>query len=304
MVAVSRSRGETTRGGDRFFDALNSAFLFVVLLSILYPLYFVLIASVSDPTAVNTGRVWLAPQGMSFEGYRKIFEDREIWRGYRNTILYTVVGTAINLLLTLPAAYALSRKDLRGRNAVMFAIAFTMFFHGGIIPTYLLVRSLGMINTIWAMIIPEAVLVWNLIVSRTYFQTNVPDEILEAAIIDGCSNTRFFLQVVLPVSKAIVSVMLLFYGVAHWNEFFRALIYLRDKRLYPLQLILREILIQHRVSQEALLVGDLEMAHLARDLAELVKYGVIVVASLPVLVLYPFLQKYFVQGVMIGAIKG
>ena len=304
MVARSEFLGARLSRGDRLFDALNSIFLFLVLISVLYPLYFVLIASVSDPTEVNTGKVWLVPKGVSLEGYKKIFEDQEIWRGYRNTIVYSVLGTAINLILTLPAAYALSRKDLRGRNAVMFGIAFTMFFHGGLIPTYLLIRSLGMVNTIWAMVIPEAVVAWNLIVSRTYFQSSIPDEILEAAIIDGCSNTRFFAQVVMPLSKAILSVMLLFYGVAHWNEFFRALIYLRDKQLYPLQLILREILIQHRVSDEALHVGDLEMAHLARDVAELIKYGVIVVASLPVLILYPFLQKYFVQGVMIGAIKG
>ena len=296
MPALKRS------AGDRVFDVFNVALMVVVLLAVLYPLYFVVIASFSDPDLVNSGRVWFAPRGITFEGYRRIIQDEAIWRGYRNTILYTVLGTFINLLFTIPASYALSRRDFVGRNFIMIAFAFTMFFTGGLIPRYLLVKSLGLVNTMWAMVLPSAVLVWNVVVARTFFRHNIPDEMLEAAVMDGCTNTRFFVSVVLPLSQAILAVMILFYAVGHWNSFFPALIYLRDDALYPLQIILRDILIEAEAQAE--MVDDAKALEEQMRLAELIKYGVIMVASVPILALYPFLQRYFVQGVMIGAIKG
>ena len=296
MAALRRT------AGDRIFDTVNVALMVGVLLAVLYPLYFVVIASFSDPDMVNSGQVWLIPRGVTLEGYARIIRDSTIWRGYRNTIIYTVLGTAVNVAFTIPAAYALSRRDFVGRNLLMMLFAFTMFFTGGLIPTYLLVKNLGLVNTIWAMVLPNAVLVWNLVVARTFFQQNIPEELLEAAVMDGCTNSRFFVSIVLPLSRAIIAVMVLFYAVGHWNSFFQALIYLRDERLYPLQIILRDILIG--AEMQAQMVDDAKALEVQMRLAELIKYGVIIVASVPVLLLYPFLQRYFVQGIMIGAIKG
>jgi len=273
-----------------------------MLLAVLYPLYFIVIASVSDPNAINSGQVWFWPKNLTFEGYERILGDSAIWRGYRNSILYTALGTTINVFLTLTAAYALSRKDLVGRNLIMFFFAFTMFFSGGLIPTYLVVRDLKMINTIWALVIPNAVAVWNIIIARTFFESTIPQELLEAAQIDGCSNTKFFWKIVLPLAKPLIAIMILFYGIGHWNSFFDALIYLRDEALYPLQIILRNILIQNEMSAQ--MVMDVESYAAQQRVAELVKYGVIMVASVPPLILYPFLQKYFVKGVFVGSIKG
>lgn len=298
---MSSSMTKQSRG-DNIFDIINYIILTIALIVVLYPLYFIVIASISDPDMVNTGKVWLSPKGLTLDGYKRIFEDTKIWVGYKNTIFYTIVGTFINILLTLPAAYALSRKDLYGRNFFMGIFTFTMFFGGGLIPTYILIRKLGMENTVWVMLIPGAVGVWNLIVAKTFFQSTIPDELLEAAVIDGCSNTKFFISIVMPLSKAITAVMVLFYGVGHWNAFFNALIYLRDPDLYPLQIILREILIQNEV--DANMMADASAVSEMQRLSEMIKYAVIIVASLPVLIVYPFLQKYFVQGVMLGAIKG
>ena len=297
MAAVMRRSRE-----DRIFDLFNVTVMTVVLLAVLYPLYFIVIASVSDPDLVGAGRVWFWPRGLTAEGYQRIFNDDSILVGYRNSLIYMTVGTGINLALTLTGAYALSRKDMLGRNLFMMLLAFTMFFHDGLIPRYLLVKNLGLLNSLWAMVLPNAVVMWNLIVARTFFQTNIPDELLEAAQMDGCSNMRFFAQVVLPLSQAIVAVMLLFYGVMHWNAFFDALIFLRSRELYPLQIVLRDILIQAEVMSQML--EDLDTVAEQQRIAEIIKYGVIIVASLPVLILYPLIQKYFVQGVMIGAIKG
>jgi putative aldouronate transport system permease protein len=287
---------------DRIFDICNVLFLSLILITILYPLYLIVIASFSDPNYVNTGEVWLIPEGFNFNGYKHIFQDDNIWIGYKNTLIYTAVGTLISVSLTLTGGYALSRKDLVGRNFFMALIVFTMFFEGGMIPTYLLVKSLGMINTMWALVIPGAVGVYHLIVTRTFFLSTIPDELLEAAVMDGCSNTRFFVRIVLPLSLPIVAVMVLFYAVMQWNSFFPALIYLRDEALYPLQLILRDILIANEVQDQ--MVADLEELAEQQNLANLIKYGIIIVSSLPVLILYPFLQRYFVKGVMIGSIKG
>ncbi|MFC4324316.1 carbohydrate ABC transporter permease [Litchfieldia salsa] len=287
---------------DKIFDILNLLLLTTVMLLVLYPLYFVVIASISNPDKVFNGEVWLWPQDITFEGYQRIFQDDRIWIGYKNTIVYSFVGTLVNVTLTLMAAYALSRKDLIGRNFFMIFFVFTMFFSGGLIPTYLVVKDLGMVNSMWALIIPKAVAVWNLIVARTFFQATIPTELLESAQMDGCSNTKFFLKVVLPLSKPIIAVMVLFYAVGHWNAFFDALIYLNDEGKYPLQLILRSILIQNEAS--ANMVGDVESFAAQQRISELIKYGVIIVAAIPLLILYPFIQKYFVKGAMIGSIKG
>jgi putative aldouronate transport system permease protein len=267
----------------------------------MYPLYFVLIGSISNPNLVNAGKVWILPAEVTFDGYRRILRDATIWGGYANTILYATSGTAVNLALTLTAGYALSRNDLVGRKALMMFLLFTMFFQGGIIPRYLLLKQLGMINTAWSMILPNAVRVWNLIVTVAFFRSTIPEELREAAVLDGCGNSRFFMHVVLPVSPALIAVMTLFYGVGHWNAFFDALMFLNDPRMYPLQLVLRNILLKN---QSDLAAMDAESFAQMEFIAELVKYGIIVVASVPMLVLYPFLQKYFVKGVLVGAIKG
>jgi putative aldouronate transport system permease protein len=287
---------------DKIFDAINITLLSLLLLAVFYPLYFIVIASVSNPDRIFAGEVLFLPKEITFEGYTRIFQDGKIWTGYKNTIIYTVLGTILNVALTLTAAYALSRKDFYGRNFFMIMFVFTMFFSGGLIPTYLVVKELGMVNSMWAMIIPKAVAVWNIIVARTFFQSTIPQEMLEAARVDGCSNTSFFTKIVLPLSKPIIAVMILFYAVGHWNSYFDALIYLNSENLYPLQLILRNILIQNEAAAQ--MVGDLESFAAQQRIAELIKYGVIIVGSLPLLIAYPFIQKYFVQGVMIGGIKG
>jgi putative aldouronate transport system permease protein len=292
----------TRTRGDAVFDAINVMLMALSMVLILYPLYFVVIASISNPDQVNAGRVWFVPRDITFDGYRRIMNNRTIWTGYGNTIIYAVAGTAINLLLTIPAAYALSRRDFMGRDFFMILFTFTMFFAGGLIPLYLLVRSLGMLNTRWAMVLPNAILVWNLIVARTFFQHSIPAELLEAARMDGCTNRRFFVSVVLPLSPALLAVMVLFYAVGHWNSFFHALVFLRSERLYPLQLVLRDILLAAQMQET--MVDDVRAAREQMRIADSIRYGSIIVASLPVLILYPFLQRYFVQGVMIGAIKG
>lgn len=294
----------TRTKSDKIFDTFNVIFFMIIVLLIIYPLYFMIIASFSDPGLVNTGNVWLWPKNVTLEGYRVIFQNDQIWTGYKNSIIYTVVGTTINVILTIAGGYALSRKDLIGRNYMMFFITFTMFFSGGLIPTYLLVRDLGLVNTMWALIIPGAVSAYNLIIVKTFFEANIPDELLEAGIMDGCSNMTFFLKIAIPLSKPIIAVMILFHAVGHWNQYFAALIYIRDASLYPLQLVLREILIVEQ-SRDLSEVGAAILDDTGRaNIASLIQYGVIIVASVPMLVLYPFVQKHFVKGVMIGSIKG
>lgn len=290
---------------DRIFNIFNILVLVIVFILVLYPMIFVISASISDPVLVNQGKVWLLPKGITFEGYVRVFSNNEIWLGYRNTIFYTIVGTAISLISTLMGAYALSRKDLAGRNIFMLIFAFTMFFNGGLIPTYILINNLGMINTVWAMLIPNAIAIYNVIIARTYMQNNIPVELQEAALIDGSSNTRLFFSIVLPLSAPIVAVLALYYGIAQWNSFFNALIYLTNRKQFPLQLILREILVQNQMSSQMMSSGtDLESMATQGRIAELIKYAVIIVSTLPVLIIYPFIQKYFTQGIMIGALKG
>ena len=292
---------------DKIFLVFVYFFLAIALLIVLYPLIYIVSASISNPHLVNSGEMWLLPKGVTFEGYRTLLGNSSIWRGYLNTIYYTVLGTSITLLVTLPCAYALSRDDFYGRRAFTNFMLVTMFLSGGLIPSYLLIRSLGMLNTVWALVIPGAVSVYNVVVTRTFFQTTIPREMEEAAIVDGCSDFRLFMQIVLPLSTPIIAVMALFYGVGHWNSFFSALIYLSDKSMYPLQMILREILILQDMSSNTVSNVTSEMASMLyskQQLAEVIKYGVMIVSSLPVIIVYPFLQKYFVKGMMVGSIKG
>jgi len=285
---------------DVAFDVVNTTILLLVLAITLFPLIFVVMASFSNPMRVIQGDVWLWPVDFQIRSYQIVFNDPRILRGYANTIMYTVVGTTINLVITTLGAYPLSRRDLAGRNTIMFFFAFTMLFSGGLIPTFLLISNLGMINTFWVMVIPGALSVWNMIIMRTFFTNSIPWEIQEAAKIDGCSNFMILIKIILPLSGPIIAVMVLFYGVSHWNSYFNALIYLNDSSRYPLQLILREILTLNQVGDMLDSIENFEEQLLQ---AEGIKYALIVVASVPVMILYPFLQRYFVKGVMVGAIK-
>lgn len=288
---------------DLIFDIANVAMLTLALILVLYPLYFIVIASISNPDKIYAGEVMLFPKDISFDGYVRIFQSDMIWRGYFNSILYAVLTTVISVSLILTSAYALARKDFIGRKIFMIFFLITMFFSGGLVPTYLVIKQLGMLNTVWAVVLPGAVGVWNIIIARTFFQLTIPDQLREAASIDGCNNTRFFFQIVLPLSKPIIAVMVLLHVVGSWNSFFDALMYLQDENMYPLQLVLRNILIQNDVATTSSMISDLQSYAAQQRVAELLKYGVIVVSTLPLLILYPFLQKYFVHGTLIGSIK-
>ena len=298
----------TSRKDDmnsRVVDWVASLLGGIVLVLTLYPLIYVLSASFSDPVSVTTGKVTLLPVQPTLDGYATIFQYGPIWLGYRNTLFYTIVGTLINMAVTLPCAYALSRHDFVGRNVLSIFFAFTMFFSGGLIPTYLVVKQLKMLNTVWALLLPTAMSVWNMIIARTYFQNSIPAGLEEAATIDGCSNLKLFFQIILPLSQPIIAVLILYYAVGHWNEYFNALIYLNDQNIYPLQLILRNILLLDQMfdMMDSDPEARQEMMRLLQ-MKESMKFGIIVLSTLPVMVLYPFLQKFFVKGVMIGAIKG
>lgn len=290
-----------TSGTDRVFEVVVTVVAALLLVVILYPLLFVLAASFSDPDLVLRGKVFLWPKGFTVTAYKMVFENDEIWLGYRNSLFYTIVGTAINIVLTVMAAYPLSRKDMPGRGFFSLVIIFTMYFNGGLIPTYLLVRDLGMYNTVWAVMIPSAITTYNLLVAKTFFENSIPVELYESAMLDGCSNIKMLYKIALPLSKAILAVLVLYYGVANWNSYFPALIYLHNKTLQPLQIVLRNILLLSQTEQigsNTVGMGD------KIKMAEAIKYSVIVVSSIPVLLLYPFVQRYFVKGVMIGAVKG
>ncbi len=289
---------------DKVFDIINYSILFILVLIIIYPLYFVVIASVSNPDAVNSGSVTFWPQGVSFEGYSKLLGDSSIWTGYRNSLIYTTCGTFLSVITTISAAFSLSRKQLFGRNFLMGYFVFTMYFSGGMIPLYITVNNLGLYNNPLVLIILGMVSVYNMIIARTFFQTNLPDELFEAAEIDGCGTFQFFLRIAIPLSKAIIAVLVVFYGVAQWNSYFNAMMYISNKEYYPLQLVLREILLQSRMVEPPTTEGAIVDLIERQKYAELIKYGVIIVSSLPVLVVYPFAQKYFVKGVMIGSVKG
>lgn len=285
---------------DIVFDVINTVILVLVLMIVLYPLIFVLSASISNPMAVLKGEVILWPKQFSLRAYETVFGHKDIMNGYKNTILYTLAGTAVNLVMTIAGAYPVSRKKFYGRKVITVFFMITMFFSGGLVPSYIINTKLGLVNNFWVMIIPGAVNVWNLFIMKSFFQNSIPEELEEAAYIDGCKNINILLKIVLPLSIPVIAVMIMYYGVSHWNSYFAALIYFRDRLKYPLQLILREILIANDMKQ---MTGDDTLADQIL-LGESIKYASIVVASVPVLLLYPFLQRYFVKGVMVGAVKG
>ncbi len=287
--------------GDRFFQAFAICVTTLLTLIVLYPLLHILACSFSAPSAVQAGKVTWYPVDFGLNGYTRVFENAKVWIGYRNTILYTLIGTLYDVSLTMLCAYPLARKKLPGKNVITFLFTFTMLFSGGMIPAYLVRRQLGLINTFWVMIL-GSVGVTQMIVTRTFLQSTIPDELLEAAQIDGCDDFRFLWQFVLPLSKAILAVIAMQYAIVHWNTYFNAFIYLNSSNRYPLQIFLREILIMNQIDTASIV--DPETAEMMEGMAELLKYSLIVVATAPVLCVYPFIQKYFIQGVMIGSLKG
>ena len=290
---------------DRLYYIICYSLVIVLTVMVLYPIIYIISASFSNSDKVVTGQVWLWPVDINLDAYGLVFRNKKVWIGYKNTIYYTVVGTVINLVITLMCAYPMARKNLRGRSAIMFFFSFTMLFSGGLIPSYMLVRNLGLLNSRWALMIPGAMSVYNMIVCRTYIQSNIPDEMLEAAKIDGCNDIQFFFKMVLPLIKPIIAVLALWYGVGHWNAYFNAFLYLSETDKYPLQVFLKEILVQSSnlslVDEEA----DMEeVVRKSRFIYVTMKYCIIVVSSAPLMCVYPFVQKFFQKGIMVGRVKG
>ena len=287
---------------DKVFSIIAYTLVTLAMVITLYPLLYCVGASFSDPLEVVQGKVLLFPKSPTLIAYQTAARNAGMLTGYRNTIGITVLGTLINLVMTIAVAYPLSKKDFWGRNGITVLFTITVFFTGGMVPNFLLVRDLGLYDTIWALILPSAVSMWNLVIMRTYFQSSIPEEICESAYIDGCSNIAALVRIVLPLSMPILAVMVIFYGVNHWNSYFNALLYLRDRNKYPLSLVLREILLQGMGQEKT----GAELVDSAADLLlfETLKYAVIIVSSLPMLILYPVLQRYFVKGVMVGSLKG
>jgi putative aldouronate transport system permease protein len=285
--------------GDYIFDTINYSLLFLLMLATIYPLYYILVASLSSPAAIaKHGTLMLFPVDFNFNAYKAVFSNEMILIGYKNTLRYVVIGTSLNMIMTIFAAYALSRKWLMGRRIFMLMIVITMFFGGGLIPSFLIVQKLGLYNKFWALILPGAVGAWNIIMMRTYFMT-IPDSLEESARVDGANDFHILFRIILPVSTPIIAVMILFYSVGHWNSWFGAAIYLQNRKLFPLQLILREILIQGRTADMGNITSNANQVQIAKNL----KYATVIVSTVPILFVYPFLQKYFVQGIMIGSIK-
>ena len=293
---------------DRLFNIFNGLLCTLILLITIYPIYFVVVASVSDPVAVVKGSVYLWPKSFTLEAYANVFKESQIWTGYGNTIIYTLFGTLWNLVLTIPAAYVLSKRDLPGRAILSWFFFITMYFSGGIVPSYMLYKDLGLLNTRWACILGAGVNCWNLIVTRTFFTGTIPNEVYEAAEIDGASEMKTFFSIAIPLSAAIIAIMALFYGVEHWNEYFWAMCSLTSRKYYPLQLVLRDILIENqqavRSMENVTADGAAEAAARKAYMAEVMKYALIFISAAPMLAAYPFVQKYFVKGVMIGSVKG
>lgn len=286
---------------DRLFGAAIIILSVLCFLIILYPLWFVVIASISNGDLVNQGKVVFLPQDIRLFGYKQVFSDHRIWNGYLNTIIYVLAGTTLNLAVTMPAAYALSRPDFKARNPVMLYFVFTMYFSGGLVPLYMTISKLGLISTRWILILFVAVNTYNLIIARTFIQHSIPNDLYEAAILDGCSHFAYFWRVVLPLSKAVISVEILYYGVFHWNDYFNALVYNYNQNYEPLQMVLRRILLLNETQASGL--GTVQGGY-SPGYFDQVKYAVMIVSTLPILCLYPFVQKYFEKGVMIGAVKG
>jgi putative aldouronate transport system permease protein len=286
--------------GDKVFHTITYILLGVLALIILYPVYFIVIASISDPDAVLAGKVVLLPVGINIDGYMKILERTDVWQGYLNTIIYTLATVVLSLLVTIPAGWALSRETLPGKKFWMVYFIIPMFFGGGLIPFYNVMSKLGLINSPWAVILPAILSVWNLFMTKTFFSSSIPNGLIEAATIDGANHFQAFGMIVLPLAKAVMAVMALYYAVGQWNSYFNAMIFLQDETMYPLQLVLKEILI----ATESTVGGSGETILEQYRMATQLKYVSVIVSSLPVLMLYPFVQKYFAQGVMIGSLKG
>lgn len=299
-----RSKKIDIKLSDRIFDICIAIIALLAFILVAYPIYFIIIASFSNSNMVNQGKVLFLIKDFNTYGYGQIFQDRRIWKGYANTILYSLGGTLINLAITLPAAYVLSRNTFRAKKVIMPLFVFTMYFSGGMIPAYLVVKNLHMINTVWAMMIPTALSVYNMIITRSFIESSIPNDLYEAAQLDGCSHFVFFSKIVLPLSKAVISVIFLYYMVGHWNDFFNALLYLNKDELQPLQVVLRNILLSNQAFEAGAGAGAEGAGGYAQQFADQIKFAVIIVSTLPVLCIYPFIQKYFEKGVMIGAVKG
>ncbi|GAC1384527.1 MAG: carbohydrate ABC transporter permease [Herpetosiphon sp.] len=302
-MALQRSVVKDTLG-DRIFMAVNYLALTILLVVVLYPLIYILSASFSDAREVTAGHVWFFPVSPTLAGYTAIWKNKFLVSGFANSVFYTVAGTTISVTLTLLAAYPLSRPDLPGRRTITFLFFFTTLFSGGLIPTYLVVRNLHMLDTRWALLLPGSLSVWNLLIMRTYFQLTIPRELFEAAQLDGCNDFKYLRDIVLPVSGPIIAVIALFYAIGNWNSYFNALIYLQTKSLWPLQLVLREILVQNQIEPSMMAGLDAREMAMREQLRELLKYSLIVVATAPLLIVYPFVQRHFVKGIMLGSIKG
>lgn len=287
---------------DKIYYTFVYIILSLLLLITLYPLIYIVSASFSSAQAVTSGKVFLWPVELGVDGYEAVFKHPNILNSYKNSFVYTVVGTMVNMAMTMIAAYPLSRRDMPHKGLFMFLFTFTMMFNGGMVPDYILLKDLRMIDTMWALIIPGAINVFNLILVRTFIMNSIPEALLEASRIDGCSDAKYFWSILLPLSKPVMAVVTLYYAVAHWNSYFQAFLYLYNEKLYPLQLVLREILVAN--SMDVNMINDPAMAEAQQNLADLLKYSLIVVSSAPVLILYPFVKKFFVKGVMIGSIKG
>ena len=289
-------------GCDLVFYGVSALVIGILTLTVLYIIVYILSASFSSPAALAAGKVVLWPVDFSVDGYKAVFNYSKVWIGYRNTIFYVIVGTAINVSMTLLCAYPMAQKDLYGGKAIMAYFTFTMIFNGGMIPTYILVKNLGIMNTVWSLLNPGAMTVYNMIIARTFIRTNIPGELRDAARIDGCDDFHFFFEVVLPLSKAIIAVLTLWYAVGHWNSYMDAFLYLRDNKLYPLQIFLKDVLVSGEFSAEDMM--DPETAIALQNMKLLLKYSLIVVSVVPLFFFYPFVQKYFVKGVTIGSVKG
>ncbi len=296
-----KHRVKQTRS-DRIFNIVNYTFLILAMIVVLYPLIYVLSASFSTPYAVTSGQVWLYPVDFSLVGYETVFKNQDIVSGYLNSIIITVSGTIVSLIVTVMAAYPLSVRDFKGRNFFMALYTFTMMFSGGLIPSFLWIQQLHLYDTYWALILPSALSVYNMIIARTFFQSSIPYDLYESASLDGCSDIRYMLSIVIPLSKPILAVLVMYYGVGLWNSYFNALIYLSDADKMPLQVVLRNIILQNQIDPSTMV--DVDAMLKKQGLSELLKYSLIVVSSVPMLILYPFIQKHFVKGVMIGALKG
>lgn len=288
-------------GSDARLEIILCFCMILIGCIILYPLILVVSNSFSSPSSVVSGSVWLFPKKFSLSGYKALFRTNDVWIGYRNSLFYMIAGTMINVAMTMIAAYPLSRDDMPGGGIIMMLFTFTMIFSGGMIPNYLLMKNLHLLNSVWSMLLPGSISVYNMIIARTFIKSNIPKELLEAAKIDGCSDIQYFFKMVLPLSSAVIAVITLYYAIGHWNAYFDAFMYLNDKSLYPLQIFLKNILVSNQVDATMLMDAD---ATVEQGISEVLKYSLIVVATVPVMVIYPFVQKHFVKGVMIGAVKG